>query len=79
MTDGPEDDGLIECWCGAAGPYEDMFDSRFLDIWCGGSGTLHCYCGGDQCVCHHHGEARCPGCPDCEPSEGERELFHGGR
>ena len=63
------DDGLIHCWCGAVGEYEELFYDLFLDSSCGGSGTLHCDCGGDQCVCHHHGEAECPGCPDCEGDE----------
>lgn len=61
----PEDDGLIECWCGESGPAYRIFDDAFLDDTCGGTGTLYCHCGGDQCCCHHHGETDCPGCEDC--------------
>lgn len=41
-----------------------------LDNCCGGTRSLHCYCGGDQCVCGNFGEVECPGCEDCE---GDRE------
>ena len=27
-----------------------------------------CFCGGDFCVCHNHGEALCSGCRACEGS-----------
>lgn len=37
-----------------------------LEHGCSGTGTVHCWCGGDMCVCHHHGEVPCFGCPDCE-------------
>lgn len=37
-----------------------------LDSRCGGSGILHCHCGGDLCVCGNFGEVECDGCPDCE-------------
>lgn len=64
--DQPEpDDEIITCWCGASGVYEDLFDDDGTDSFCGGGGTLNCYCGGDFCVCHHHGETECPGCDDC--------------
>jgi hypothetical protein len=60
-------DGLIRCWCGAEGTYDELYDrSGILPGGCGGTGTLQCYCGGDQCVCHHHGEIECDGCEDCE-------------
>ena len=36
---------------------------------CGGSGILHCYCGGDICVCGNQGEIECAGCEDCELDE----------
>lgn len=55
------------CWCGVENPY---FDDEVFDRPCGGSGTLNCYCGGDFCVCHWHGEVECPGCEDCEDDEG---------
>lgn len=61
----PEPDE-IECWCGAKGTYAELFDSHVFSESCGGSGMLHCECGGDSlCVCHHHGEVECPGCEDC--------------
>ena len=69
---GPDDpDGeLFTCWCGAIGTYEEMFDDDCLEEGCGGTRTLHCECGGDHlCVCHHHGECECPGCPDCESED----------
>lgn len=40
-----------------------------LDSTCGGTGTLTCYCGGDQCVCGNNGEAECLGCADCDDSD----------
>lgn len=71
MADETEtDDGLITCWCGAKGTYDELFDGGLgLDDGCGGTGVLHCYCGGDQCVCHYHGETECPGCPDCDEDD----------
>lgn len=69
--DDPDDDGLMKCWCGAEGTYDDLFDDDCLDDCCGGTGSLECYCGGDICVCHHHGEVECPGCPDCEHDDEE--------
>jgi hypothetical protein len=36
---------------------------------CGGSGSMHCYCGGDFCVCGNQGEIECMGCVDCEPND----------
>lgn len=56
---------VFTCWCGAVGTSEELY-SDTLDPCCGGSGTIHCYCGGDQCVCHYHGSVECPGCEDCE-------------
>jgi hypothetical protein len=56
---------IITCWCGARGSHEELFDDFGLAAGCGGSGTIYCICGGDFCVCHHHGETDCPGCPDC--------------
>ena len=63
-------DDIIKCWCGAEGTYDELFDDSGLEDGCGGSGTLHCTCGGDQCVCHHHGETDCGGCDDCEFDDG---------
>lgn len=60
---------LIKCWCGAVGTHEEMF-SPCLGDSCGGTGSVDCFCGGDQCVCHNHGETDCPGCPDCEHNDG---------
>lgn len=70
MADEPEvDNEFIQCWCGAKGTYDELFDDDCLERGCGGSGTLHCECGGEFCVCHHHGEVECPGCEDCEDGE----------
>lgn len=62
--------GTITCWCGAQGTYDEVFnDSGRPSGPCGGSGHVDCNCGGDQCVCHHHGVTDCPGCEDCEPDD----------
>lgn len=60
-----EDDGDDNppCFCGETNP---MYLEEGLDETCGGGGMLRCRCGGDQCVCHHHGEIECPGCDDCD-------------
>lgn len=58
------------CWCGEENPeYADEKDG--LDSRCHGWRVLHCYCGGDLCVCHNHGETECFGCPDCEEDNGD--------
>jgi len=49
------------CWCGVRNPYFAPVHHETCD----GTGVLNCYCGGDQCVCHNHGEAECFGCADC--------------
>lgn len=64
-----DDDTEFECWCGAKGKSGELYDMSCLSDTCGGSGTLNCLCGGDQCVCHWHGEIECPGCADCEGDE----------
>lgn len=66
-------DGPYECWCGEVGTYKELCDDSGLEATCGGLGSLNCFCGGDQCVCHHHGETDCPGCPECEELESEME------
>jgi hypothetical protein len=67
-----DDDGeIIRCWCGVEGTYEELFDDASLDRTCGGTGELNCECGGDLCVCHHHGATECPGCDDCEGDEND--------
>lgn len=60
---------LFRCHCGFIGKMEEMFDESIYEQGCGGSGILHCECGGDICVCHHHGEIPCIGCDDCEADE----------
>ena len=60
---------IRRCWCGVKNPYYAP-----LPKTCDGSGTITCYCGGDLCVCHHHGEAECPGCPECD-SEGDDDPY----
>lgn len=57
---------VFVCWCGARGTLEEMFSPDPYSDRCGGTGHLDCFCGGDFCVCHNHGEVECPGCPDCE-------------
>jgi len=70
MCEADPDDELITCWCGATGTYEELFDETGLPPGgCGGIGILNCECGGDLCVCHHHGEVECPGCRDCEDAD----------
>ena len=70
------------CWCGEQNPY--CSDEPY-NRGCGGTGTLICYCGGDQCVCHNHGEVECFGCEDCsqderyldEDEDGSENQLHG--
>lgn len=50
------------CWCGTENPY---FAPIPAGETCGGTGSINCYCGGDQCVCHWHEEIECEGCDDC--------------
>jgi hypothetical protein len=72
--DDDEDDEIITCWCGVQGTFDELFDDALFDQPCGGSGYLDCYCGGDQCVCHHHGqEVECPGCEDCRLNDDDRD------
>lgn len=65
MAEVLDDEDEFTCWCGAKGAYEDLCDLTALEEGCGGTGTIHCYCGGDQCVCHNHGSMDCDGCEDC--------------
>ena len=70
-TDTDTEDG--PCWCGEPNP---AYIYDHLDASCGGSGFLSCRCGGDLCVCHHHGEVECAGCDDCDPDDGDvRDYF----
>lgn len=40
---------------------------RWKALWGQAStGMIQCECGGDLCVCHHHGEYECPGCDECD-------------
>ncbi len=64
-----EDAIKYTCFCGAHGTFEELHDMDGLDKKCGGTGMLYCYCGGDLCVCHNHGEVECFGCEDCENNE----------
>jgi hypothetical protein len=66
LLEADHDKEKITCWCGAVGTYDELFESDYLDMRCGGLGILDCHCGGDLCVCHNHGEVECYGCPDCE-------------
>ena len=69
-----DEDTPITCWCGETGTYEELFDDSGLDTRCGGTGELQCHCGGDLCVCHHHGATECFGCPDCEDQEEDEDY-----
>ena len=70
---------VITCWCGARGTADELFaDDPYLDT-CGGTGFLDCHCGGDLCVCHHHGqEIECPGCEDCMPYDKDWDDYDEG-
>ncbi len=57
------------CWCGTKHPYFAP-----IDRGCGGTGIIDCHCGGDQCVCHWHGEIECDGCEDCRESGYDEEY-----
>lgn len=63
------DDEKITCWCGAVGTADELFGDDVYSQNCGGSGYLECECGGDFCVCHHHGEVECEGCEDCDDTD----------
>lgn len=54
------------CWCGEPHPY---YDYDQIAEECDGSGVVSCLCGGDQCVCHHHGDAPCAGCVFCDNAD----------
>lgn len=58
-----------KCWCGEKNAY--FSEEPFEEGGCGGAGVFECYCGGDFCVCHNHGEVECPGCDDCEADQDE--------
>jgi hypothetical protein len=53
-----------KCWCGVKNPYYAPLPNH-----CDGCGTITCYCGGDMCVCHWHGEVECFGCAECRDRE----------
>ena len=63
----------MKCHCGVSDPY---YADAPTGEGCGGLGWVECLCGGDQCVCHNHGQVACPGCPDCEESAAmEKKLL----
>lgn len=66
-----EREGPDVCWCGVKNPYFEPLVGT-----CDGSGTLNCFCGGDQCVCHNHGEVECLGCADCENDDGDDDDYN---
>lgn len=80
MSEDPDEDddlGLVHtCWCGAQGTYEDLFAPECLEYGCGGTGSLNCFCGGDQCVCHFHGETECTGCEDCCDEDFDDDSYY---
>ena len=59
------------CWCGEKDPF---YSDNGLVEGCGGTGTVECLCGGDQCVCHNHGEVECDGCEDCDYNADDDEV-----
>lgn len=68
-----------QCWCGVKNPYFAPVRNT-----CGGHGVIDCYCGGDLCVCHWHGEVECEGCEDCldhddydDCQDGDSDCFGG--
>ena len=74
--DDEDDDSILMCWCGATGTYDDLFDDTCLSDGCGGTRHVDCYCGGDQCVCHHHGqEVECPGCAECRADDRDEDWI----
>jgi len=70
---------IIRCWCGEIGMYDELFDDSGLQDGCGGTGRVECFCGGDICICHHHGQStECPGCDECpERDEYDDDWFDG--
>jgi hypothetical protein len=73
--DDPDDDEEITCWCGVSGTYDELYNDVGIEAGCGGTGHVDCYCGGDQCVCHHHGQQLdCPGCDECPEREDDDDL-----
>lgn len=50
------------CYCGE---HRAWFSREPYEETCDGLGLLNCFCGGDMCVCHHHGETECLGCVEC--------------
>lgn len=61
----------FKCWCGVVNPYFSPIREG-----CGGMGYVNCICGGDFCVCHHHGEAECFGCEDCDQSDPDEDFYY---
>jgi hypothetical protein len=41
---------------------DDHDDDRGYCFTCNNTGFVNCYCGGDLCVCHNHGEKPCRAC-----------------
>lgn len=68
----PDEEGYTLAKCPACGMGPAWFSVADLDHACGGSGTLACYCGGDACQCHNHGEVECDGCEECGTDEEDR-------
>jgi hypothetical protein len=57
---------VMPCWCGVSRAW---FALPPEGETCGGLRIINCECGGDQCVCHNHGEMECPGCEDCDEED----------
>ena len=63
-------DGPDVCWCGVKNPYYAPVHGT-----CGGTGSVDCYCGGDLCVCHNHGEVECLGCEECQQDNDDYDDY----
>lgn len=68
MAEAIQEGFTASCWCGEKRAW---FSELHLESGCAGTGYLHCFCGGDFCVCHNHGGTECPGCDDCEDVRGD--------
>ena len=51
-------------------------DPKYLTTRCHGQGFLICRCMGDGCCCEYGGSVECPGCPDCEWSDDDRDEIY---
>ncbi len=69
----PDPAASITCWCGAVGTVDELCCFEDAMRGCGGTGMIECLCGGDFCVCHHHGCFECDGCEECSELEDDHD------